>query len=67
MANNDAIVQYTIKSNGHVDIETFNTKGTTCTKMVDHAVQLVGGSIQDEKKKKEYYDKSPKVYSRGVN
>ena len=56
-------VEYTIKKNGEVTIETFGTVGTSCTKIVDDALVTLGGQVIDEKKKKDYYDKSPKVYN----
>ena len=56
-------IEYTIKPNGEVTIETFNTQGTECTSMIQEALAMVGGTVADEKKKKEYFDKSPKVYN----
>ena len=58
-------IEYTIKPNGEVSIETFGTVGHECTKIVDKVVATIGGVIIDDEKKKEYYDKSPKVFANG--
>lgn len=58
-------IEYTIMPNGEVSIETFGTVGTECTKHINNAVATIGGAIIDDEKKKEYYDKSPKVFAYG--
>ena len=44
-----------IKPNGEMFMETFGTEGTECTQIINSAMQYVGGFIDDEHKKDEYY------------
>ena len=58
-------IEYTINPDGTVTVETFNTSGVECTSMINDAVVALNGAIISEDKKKEYYDKSPKVFTNG--
>ncbi len=57
-------IEIRIKPNGETTIETFGTEGTECTSLINNALQYVGGVIDDEHKKDEYYARSNNVYAR---
>ena len=58
-------VEFVIKPNGEMSVETFNTKGEECLQIITEAVNYVGGSIGDEHKKDEFFSTPSKVLNRG--
>lgn len=56
-------IEFTIKhGTNEIDIETFGIKGSECSKVVEAAQIGIGGTIKDDKKKPEYWDKGPEEY-----
>jgi hypothetical protein len=53
-----------IKPNGEMHMETFGTHGAECTNIMNNVLQYVGGVIDDEHKKDEYYTRDNNVYTR---
>ena len=53
-----------IKPNGEMTMETFGTEGVECTDIINNAMQYVGGVIDDEHKKDEYFSRENNVYAR---
>ena len=53
-----------IKPNGAMSMETFGTQGTECSSIINQALQYVGGVVDDEHKKDEYYARDNNVYAR---
>lgn len=53
-----------IKPNGEMHMETFGTQGAECTNIMNTALQYVGGVVDDEHKKGEYYAGDNNVYAR---
>ena len=58
-------IEFRIKADGTCTVETFGMKGSEeCSKIVEKAVVGIGGTIEKDKKKPEYWDKGRKVYIR---
>lgn len=58
-------IEFRIKPNGELSVETFGMKGPEeCSKIIEKAMIGLGGTMVDDKKKPEYYDKGRHVYIR---
>lgn len=58
-------IEFRIKADGTCTIETFGTSGAEeCSKLIEKATVGLGGTVTDDKKKPEYYDKGRNVYIR---
>lgn len=56
-------VEFTIHADTNdISIETFGIKGQECTKLTEEIRQAIGGTIKEDRKKSEYYDRGQNVY-----
>lgn len=54
-----------IKPDGAISFETFGMKGSEeCSKIIERATVGIGGTIEKDNKKPEFYDKGKNVYIR---
>ncbi len=54
-------LEYVVNEDGTFSVETIGTQGTECVNSIKKVLQAVNGTVVDEKKKREYFDKSPKA------
>lgn len=56
-------IEFRIKPDGSLSMETFGMTGPEeCSKVIEHAMVGLGGTLVEDKKKPEYYDKGHHVY-----
>ena len=47
----------------NVSVETFGTKGTECTALINDVMNYIGGKTSDEHKKDEYFGRDNNVFT----